>query len=118
MKILIFAIILALILPIGAWANSHFLVERCESLLTTVEQSRNDGDCSELIAESWNELRKIAAYTTPYELLRNVNNACEGYLSRLETSEDAGEVNAAYVQFKSCLEDFLRLHSLSPELIF
>lgn len=118
MKILIFAIILALTLPIGAFLNSRYLVARCEKLTDAVERCQNGEDNASEIEENWAQLKRIAAYTTPYDLLRSINNACEGYLSRHEYSEDEGEINAAYVQFKSCLEDFLRIHSLSPELIF
>lgn len=118
MKILIFAIILALILPIGAFANSHYLSTRCEMLLETLERTDENQAFSSELSQKWNELRRFAAYTTPFELLRNTNNACEGYLSRLGASEDESEVRAAYAQFRSGLEDIQRIHSMSLELIF
>lgn len=118
MKQLILAILLVLALPVTAITNSHRLVLRCDALLLALEGDMSDADYSATILENWQSLRKSAAYSTPYDLVRNTNNACEDYLCRLERDDDQDEVDASLVQFKSCLHDLRRIHSMSLELIF
>lgn len=118
MKELIIAVLLVLVLPVGALVNSYLLTERCDALLTALERDPTADDYSVAIRENWLSMRKIAAYSTPYDLIRSANSACESYLCRLERDDDTDEVDAALVQFRSTLHDLRRIHSMSLELIF
>lgn len=117
MKQLIFAIVLVVALPIGAIINSCIIANRCDALLDSLELNRNDAEYRSTINEAWLELRKLAAYSTPYDLVRSTHNACETYLSRLESKSETSEINASLVQLNSCLSDIRRIHAFSLELI-
>lgn len=116
MKVLIIAILLVIVLPIGALFNSYLLTERCDALIQRIDEAHYinaDG-----VDNEWRAIKRFAAYSTPYDLIRNANNACEAYFSRLECNDNPAEVEAALVQFKSALCDLRRIHAFSLELIF
>lgn len=118
MKELIVAILLVILLPIGAIFNSYLLTERCDALIELLEKDSASEDYSERVSEKWENLKRFAAYSTPYDLIRSANNACECYLTRLKCDEDPAEVETALVQFRSAVSDLQRIHAFSLELIF
>lgn len=118
MKELIISILLVLVLPAGALVNSYLLTKHCDALMNTLEQDRADEGYAKSVSDDWHTLKRIAAYTTPYDLVRGANSACEGYLCRLSEDRDATETDASLAQFKSALGDLRRIHTFSFELIF
>lgn len=118
MKELIIAILLVLILPTGALVNSYLLTERCDALIDRLESAHTDEDYTKNISDEWRSLKRLAAYTTPYDLIRSANNACEGYLARFDEDPSDIETKAALVQFRSAMSDLRRIHAFSLELIF
>lgn len=118
MRELIIAILLVILLPIGALFNSYLLTERCDDLLRSLDQVQCDDGYAEKLDAEWRDLKRFAAYSTPYDLVRNANNACEAYLARLEGDENPAEVEAALIQFRSAVGDLRRIHAFSLELIF
>lgn len=118
MKVLIIAILLVILLPIGAIFNSCLLTERCDQLIKSLDQAQRDDGYAEKLDAEWHDLKRFAAYSTPYDLVRNAHNACEAYLTRLECDDNPAEMEAALVQFRSALYDLRRIHAFSLELIF
>lgn len=118
MKELIIAILLVLILPVGALINSYLLSERCDALIDVLTQDDMGKDYAQRVSDEWQALRRFAAYTTPYDLVRSANNACEGYLARLGEDSSDIETEASLVQFRSAVDDLRRIHAFSLELIF
>lgn len=118
MKQFFLAIALVIALPISALTNSYLLTERCDTIFEALESDLSAEDYSDSIRENWRMLRRSAAYTTPYDLIRSANNACEIYLSRLNSDDDPVEIEAALVQFRSAVGDLRRIHAFSLELIF
>lgn len=118
MKEFIIAILLVLILPVGAIVNSYLLTERCDALIDRLERAHTDENYAESISDEWRTLKRFAAYSTPYDLVRSANNACEGYLARLGEDPSDIETEAALVQFRSAVDDLRRIHAFSLELIF
>lgn len=118
MKELIIAIVLVLVLPVGALLNSYHLTEDCDALLKTIDLTVTNKMYAQNISDEWLSLMRLAAFSTPYDLIRNTNNACEAYLTRLESDANPAEAAAALVQFKSAVRDLRRIHAFSFELIF
>ncbi len=118
MRELIIAILLVILLPIGTLINSYRLTERCDDLLRSLDQVQCDDGYAEKLDAEWRDLKRFAAYSTPYDLVRNASNACEGYLARLGEDPSDIETEAALVQFRSAVGDLRRIHAFSLELIF
>lgn len=118
MKQLILAVVIVVALPIISLTNSYLLTERCDALLATLDSDQIDDRYSDMINEEWSLLKSAAAYSTPYDLIRTANNACEGYLTRLKCGENSAETEAALVQFRSAIYDLRRIHAFSLELVF
>lgn len=117
MKQLIFAIVLVIALPIGAIANSYMIVNRCDELLESLEHCQDDEDYASMIDQTWRELRRLASYSTPYDLVRSTHNSCEIYLNRLEDKRETSEIDTSLVQLSSNINDIRRIHAFSLELI-
>lgn len=118
MKQLILAIAIVIALPVIALTNSYQLTEHCDALLATLESDQIDDRYSDMISEEWSRLKRAAAYSTPYDLIRTANSACEGYLTRLKCDENSTETEAALVQFRSAIYELRRIHAFSLELVF
>ncbi len=118
MKQLLIAVFLVLLLPISAFINGHLLTERCDSLLNALNSDPDTEGYADKISVDWTRLKTIAAYTSPYDLIRAANNAYEAYFSWLSNDCTSTDFETAKVQFEACLRDLRRIHGFSLELIF
>ena len=113
MKLLIFAILLAIILAGAAiWSGNH-LTDACDSLLFQLGQSDHIS-----FEEHWNSFRNFAAFLTPYDLIRSADANAQNYLALVHANADPSDIEAARTVLRASIRDIRRIHDLSWELIF
>ena len=113
MKLFVFAILLAVILvTTSIWSGNH-LTNACDRLLFQLAQSNHVA-----FEEHWKSFRKLAAFLTPYDLIRNADANAENYLALVHANADSSDVEAARQILCSSIRDVRRIHDLSWELIF
>lgn len=114
MKLLIFALILAISLAgIAVWCGNA-IAEDCDRFLLWL---RGEHDADEITAR-WEAFTSKAAFVTPYDLIRTGDANCENYVALLEANADSPDLAAARRLLESSIREIRRIHTLSWELIF
>ena len=113
MKLVIFAILLAIILVGTAiWSGNH-LTDACDGLLFQLGHSDHA-----TFKEHWQSFRTLAAFLTPYDLIRNADANAQNYLALVHENADPSDIEAARNVLQASIRDIRRIHELSWELIF
>lgn len=113
MKQMIFAILLALSLILLTSISGRAVTDECDQLL--YQLSQNDVDTFE---ENWQPFTEIAAYITPYDLIRVAESNVNNYIALCKSNADPADIEAARQILLSSIRDIRRIHSVSWELIF
>ena len=113
MKLLLFAILLSLLLIGWSIWSGCYLTDACDRLLFQLNQS----DHASFNAH-WHAFRDLAAFLTPYDLIRNADANAQNYLALVHANADPADVEAARQILCSSIRDVRRIHDLSWELIF
>lgn len=114
MKLLIFALVLAIALCGLAIGWSGYIRSECDALLETIEQPVE----AETIRQEWSAFARCASFVTPYDLIRSCDQSAEQYAALVAAEADPADVEAAREMFRSSLRQIRRIHELSWELIF
>lgn len=114
MKQLLFPIALSCILIITAVLSGIYITSKCDAL---IEDIRNSDDI-DTFQEQWDSFSTIAAFLTPYDLIRTGDSNCRHYVTLIESNAEAADVEAAREVMISSIKQIKRIHSLDWELIF
>lgn len=114
MKLLIFALVLAIALCGLAIGWSGHVKGECDALLETIDQPVD----AETIRGEWAAFARCASFVTPYDLIRSGDQSAEQYAALIASDADPADVEAAREMFRSSLRQIRRIHELSWELIF
>lgn len=114
MKLLIFAIVLAISLTGLSFGWSGFIRNRCDDLLGSLDHLSD----AETIREEWEAFARRASIVTPYDLIRAGDQSAEEFASLLASDADPADLEAAKQVYRSALWQIRRIHTLSWELIF
>lgn len=113
MKQILFPVILVIVLTIGAIFLDFYITSECDALI--VEASGGNG--SSAFQHHWESFSKIAAFITPYELVRTGDANCRNYIALMEADAAVADVDAARDVMISSIQQIRRIHSLDWELI-
>ena len=113
MKLVIFAILLAILLAGAAIWSGNYLTDECDRLLFQLSHSDHAA-----FEEHWQTFRDLASFLTPYDLIRSADANAQNYLSLVHANADTADVEAAQNVLQASIRDIRRIHELSWELIF
>lgn len=114
MKLLIFALVLAISLTVLSIGWSRSIRNGCDELLAELDRPTG----AETIRTDWEAFTRRASFVTPYDLIRTGDQSAEQYASLLASNADAADVEAAREVYRSTLRQIRRIHALSWELVF
>ncbi|MBQ8288481.1 MAG: hypothetical protein IJX76_06900 [Clostridia bacterium] len=114
MKLLIFALVLAISLTGLAIGWSGYIRSGCDDLLQSLEYPSD----TETIRTGWEAFARRASFVTPYDLIRSGDQSAEQYAALIASAADPADVEAAREVYRSALWQIRRIHALSWELIF
>ena len=114
MKLLIFALILAIGLTGLAICWSGSVCNNCDDLLESLERPSD----ATTIRREWEAFAGQAAFVTPYDLIRSGDQSAEQYAALLDSDADTADLEAARQVYRAALLQIRRIHALSWELIF
>ena len=114
MKQILFPILLAVSLTITAICTGIYLCSECDSLISEANAVSESAE----FQEHWESFSKIAAFLTPYDLIRNSDSNCRHFVALIESDADDADVEAAREVMISSIKQIKRIHSLDWELIF
>ncbi len=116
MKLVSFALITLLLLSAGTVMWSHCLTQRCDDLLSVLEKPADRPDSKALLA-AWDRFSLHASLVTPYDLIRNGDQAVRQYAAMLKTDGADADIEAARLLYRAALLQIKRIHTFSWELI-
>ena len=114
MKLLIFALLLAIGLTSAALVVSRAVSDQCDVLIEELPNS----SAHQSLHQTFEKFSHYAAMVTPYDLIRNVNSDWENYFALLQSDADPTDLKAARMMLESSIREIKRVHTLSWELIF
>lgn len=114
MKQILFPILLAVSLTITAISTGIYISSECDSLISEANNRSESGE----FQEHWESFSKIAAFLTPYDLIRTGDSNCRQFVALIESDADDDDVEAAREVMISSIKQIKRIHSLDWELIF
>lgn len=114
MKQTLFPALLAISLALLSLFSGIRICTTCDDLM---EQASHASE-SEAFLESWKSFSKVAAFITPYDLIRTGDSNCRHYIALIESDADDADIEAAQEVMISSIRQIKRIHSLNWELIF
>ena len=113
MKLMLFSVFLAIALVGSSFLLGDALTDQCDQLLFRLSQS-DDATWE----KDWASFSRLAAFFTPYDIIRTANSNAENYWTLRLSDADPADIDAAREVLKSSIWDIRRVHDLSWELIF
>lgn len=114
MKQILFPAILAISLALISILSGVLICAECDDL---IEQASHASE-SAAFRENWESFSKVAAFVTPYDLIRTGDSNCRHYIALIESGADDADIEAAQQVMISSIRQIKRIHSLNWELIF
>ena len=113
MKQIIFPTLLALSLALVTIFSGMKITTDCDELIRQV----SDESEFDTFRENWESFSKIAAFITPYDLIRSADSNCRHYTALVESDADLADIEAARDVMISSIRQIKRIHSIDWELI-